>query len=192
MSELSKKELDQLNSLGMLLIEKLTKEELRTLSLAHDCGELDNIMDKVVNVQVLHDFPEDFATPEEYKDVQEVSKDGYRGFEYDTYGSEFEKGCPKLESALDSILENDVVGKLKEATICFPSMKVDAAVIELYFAGVDPPSIFRAVFDNGIWQVCYGDEFFEGSSLEEVAEQLMAFLKNNVSIISVGEFAIKK
>ncbi|MHA1409700.1 MAG: hypothetical protein ACTSQY_05255 [Candidatus Odinarchaeia archaeon] len=60
MSDISKKDQEQLAALGSVLIEKLSKEELRILSLAYDCGEFDRIMDKELNPRVVDDFPGEF------------------------------------------------------------------------------------------------------------------------------------
>ena len=71
-SELTKKEIEGLKTLGSVLVAKLSPEELLSLSLAHDCGELDNIMDKEVNVVVLELFPEDFIDPDDLEGSGEV------------------------------------------------------------------------------------------------------------------------
>ena len=63
MSKLTINEMMKLNKLGSVLIAKLTKDELCTLSLAHDCGSFDTIMDKEINPQVMKDFPELFNNP---------------------------------------------------------------------------------------------------------------------------------
>jgi len=91
MSELSKKELEQMAAIGSVLIAKLSKEELCTLSLVHDCGTLDTIMDKEVNPQVVKDFPELFVMPEDYPDIQEVSKEEYEDMMDDSTGRLLEK-----------------------------------------------------------------------------------------------------
>ena len=63
MSDMPIEDQNSLKKLGSVLLAKLSKDALRTLSLAHDCGYLDTIMDKEVNPQVAIDFPEDFVNP---------------------------------------------------------------------------------------------------------------------------------
>lgn len=122
MSELSKKELDQIGKIGSVLIKKLTEDELRTLSLVHDCGELDNTMDKEVNPQVSIDFPEDFVDPDcgidvpgifkaEAKKVMKKLEEEEEDFVEKSVEVESDwplkqrVGNPELKNALDSILE---------------------------------------------------------------------------------------
>lgn len=72
MSDMPKEDQEKLFKFGSVLIEKLSKDELRTLSLAHDCGYLDTIMDEV-NQQVMEDFPEEFYG-DLYPDNDEISR----------------------------------------------------------------------------------------------------------------------
>ena len=112
MSDMPIEDQDKLQKLGLILLEKLSKDDLRTLSLAHDCGHLDIIMDNEVNPQVVIDFPEDFVIPlsvgDDIDDVMQIKgkKDQTAGY-FDLIA-----GRDGSRDELEDIEDRDVVDKM--------------------------------------------------------------------------------